>query len=194
MITVPQTSETGTTEQGNLSAYALFSGGRHGFTKSFVEHGYVIGILNVRTDLSYQQGQPKHYSRRTRYDFYFPAFAHLGEQVVYNREIYESAAPSSNDAAVFAYQEYGAEYRYKPSEIVGSMRSTSAASLDVWHLAQEFSALPTMSQTFIEESVPISRVTGVVTPHEYFKTDFYANIRSARPMPVYSTPGLITRL
>jgi len=194
MMTVPQTSETGTTEQGNLAAYALFSGGRHGFSKSFVEHGYIIGLLNIRTDLSYQQGQPRHYGRRTRYDYYFPAFAHLGEQVVYNREIYESAAPSTNDAAVFGYQEYGAEYRYKPSEIVGSMRSTSGASLDVWHLAQEFSVLPTLSQTFIEEGVPISRAVGVVTPHEYFKTDFYANIRSARPMPVYSTPGLITRL
>lgn len=195
MITVPQTSETGTTEQGNLSAYALFEGKRgHGFSKSFVEHGYIIGLLNVRTDLSYQQGQPRHYGRRTRYDFYFPAFAHLGEQIVYNREIYESASPSVSDAGTFGYQEYGAEYRYKPSEIVGSMRSTSAASLDVWHLAQEFSALPTLGQTFIEEDVPVSRVTGVVTPHEYFKTDFFAEIRSARPLPVYSVPGLITRL
>jgi len=194
MITVPQTSETGTTEQGNLSAYALFNGGRHGFSKSFVEHGYIIGLLNVRTDLSYQQGQPRHYGRRTRYDFYFPAFAHLGEQVVYNREIYETASPSGNDALTFGYQEYGAEYRYKPSEIVGSMRSTSAASLDVWHLAQEFSALPTLSQTFIEEDVPLARVTGVNTPHEFFKTDFFADIRSARPLPVYSVPGLITRL
>lgn len=194
MMTVPQTSETATTEQGNLAAYALFNGGRHGFSKSFVEHGYIIGILNVRSDLSYQQGQPRHYGRRTRYDYYFPSFAHLGEQVLPNREIFETAAPSLADAGVFGYQEYGAEYRYKPSEIVGSMRSTSATSLDVWHLAQEFSALPTLGQTFIEEAVPISRVTGVVTPHEYFKTDFYADIRSARPMPVYSTPGLVTRL
>lgn len=195
MITVPQTSETGTTEQGNLAAYALFEGKRgHGFSKSFVEHGYIIGLLNVRTDLSYQQGQPRHYGRRTRYDFYFPAFAHLGEQVVYNREIYESASPSTADAGTFGYQEYGAEYRYKPSEIVGSMRSTATGSLDVWHLAQEFGALPELGQTFIEEDVPISRVVGVDTPHEYFKTDFFADIRSARPMPVYSVPGLITRL
>lgn len=195
MITVPQTSETGTTEQGNLAAYALFEGKRgHGFSKSFVEHGYIIGLLNVRTDLSYQQGQPRHYGRRTRYDFYFPAFAHLGEQVVYNREIYETASPSTADSETFGYQEYGAEYRYKPSEIVGSMRSTSAASLDVWHLAQEFGALPELGQTFIEEDVPLARVTGVDTPHEYFKTDFFADIRSARPMPVYSVPGLITRL
>lgn len=195
MITVPQTSETGTTEQGNLAAYALFEGKRgHGFSKSFVEHGYIIGLLNVRTDLSYQQGQPRHYGRRTRYDFYFPAFAHLGEQVVYNREIYETASPSAADAATFGYQEYGAEYRYKPSEIVGSMRSTATGSLDVWHLAQEFGALPELGQTFIEEDVPIARVTGVDTPHEFFKTDFFADIRSARPMPVYSVPGLITRL
>lgn len=195
MITVPQTSETGTTEQGNLAAFALFEGKRgHGFSKSFVEHGYIIGLLNVRSDLSYQQGQPRHYGRRTRYDYYFPAFAHLGEQVVYNKEIYETAAPSTADSGTFGYQEYGAEYRYKPSEIVGSMRSTSATSLDVWHLAQEFSALPTLGQTFIEEDVPVSRVVGVDTPHEYFKTDFFAEIRSARPMPVYSVPGLITRL
>lgn len=195
MITVPQTSETDGTEQGNLAAYALFEGKRgHGFSKSFVEHGYIIGLLNVRTDLSYQQGQPRHYSKRTRYDYYFPAFAHLGEQVVYNREIFETAAPSTADADTFGYQEYGAEYRYKPSEIVGSMRSTSAASLDVWHLAQEFSALPELGQTFIEEDVPVARVVGVDTPHEYFKTDFFAEIRSARPLPVYSVPGLITRL
>lgn len=195
MITVPQTSETGTTEQGNLAAYALFEGKRgHGFSKSFVEHGYIMGLLNVRTDLSYQQGQPRHYGRRTRYDFYFPAFAHLGEQVVYNREIYETASPSAADAGTFAYQEYGGEYRYKPSEIVGSMRSTATGSLDVWHLAQEFGALPELGQTFIEEDVPLARVTGVDTPHEFFKTDFFADIRSARPMPVYSVPGLITRL
>lgn len=195
MVTVPQTSETASTEQGNLAAFALFEGKRgHGFSKSFVEHGYIIGLLNVRTDLSYQQGQPRHYGRRTRYDYYFPAFAHLGEQVVYNREIYETASPSVVDGNTFGYQEYGAEYRYKPSEIVGSMRSSSPASLDVWHLAQEFSALPTLGQTFIEEAVPIARVTGVESTHEYFKTDFFADIRSARPLPVYSVPGLITRL
>jgi hypothetical protein len=194
MITVPQTSETNTTEQGNLAAYALFNGGSHGFRKSFVEHGYIIGLLNVRTDLSYQQGQPRHYGRRTRYDYYFPAFAHLGEQVVYNREIFETAAPSIDDAGTFGYQEYGAEYRYKSSEVVASMRSDYATSLDVYGLWQQFGSLPELGQTFIEEDVPIERVTGVDTPHEFFKTDFFASIKSVRPLPVYSVPGLVTRL
>lgn len=194
MVSVPQTSESGTTEQGNLAAYALFSGGRHGFSKSFVEHGYIIGLMNVRSELSYQQGQPKHFGRRTRYDFYFPAFAHLGEQVVYNREIWETASPSVADAGTFGYQEYGAEYRYKPSEIVAAMRSDYATSLDVWHLAQDFATLPTLGQTFIESGVPLQRVTGVSSTHVYFETHFYADIRSALPLPVYSTPGLITRL
>lgn len=187
---VMQTSATLTnqTPQGNLSAYGVLGSKTHGFTKSFVEHGYVIGLLSIRTDLRYQQGLNRMWSRRTREDFYWPTFAHLGEQAVLNKEIY--AQGNSADEQAFGYQERYAEYRYYPSLITGKMRSGVSGSLDVWHLAQHFTTLPTLNQTFIEENTPMSRVLAVTNEPE-FKVDCFFDMKCVRPMPVYGTPGLI---
>lgn len=192
---IAQTSPTGvtgsTTPQGNLAAMGTASIHGHGFSKSFTEHTLLIGIVSVRADLNYQQGLNRMWSRSTRWDFYWPALSHIGEQAVLNKEIYAqgSAAPTV-DAAVFGYQERYAEYRYKPSTITGKFRSNDAQPLDMWHLAQSFGALPTLAQTFIEENPPVARVIAVPSePHLLF--DSYIKLRCARPMPVYSVPGLI---
>ena len=148
----------------------------------------IIGLLSVRADLTYQQGLNRMFSRSTRFDFYWPALSHLGEQAVLNKEIYAKA--DSNDSGVFGYQERYAEYRYKPSQITGKFRSTYAQSLDVWHLAQEFGALPTLGATFIQENPPMERVKAVSGEPD-FLLDCLFNMVSARPMPVYSVPGLI---
>lgn len=187
MATVPQTSESNTTAQGTLAAYGTITA-RAGFTKSFTEHCLILGILSVRADLTYQQIIPRMFSRSTRYDFYWPALANLGEQAVLNKEIY--CQGTSADAEVFGYQERWAEYRYYPSKITGKLRSQATGSLDAWHLSQEFSSLPTLSPTFIVENPPMSRVIAVETePH--FILDSYYKCRTARPMPMYSVPGLI---
>ena len=168
---------------------------RAGFTKSFVEHGIIIGLVSARADLTYQQGLERMFSRRTRYDFYWPAFSHLGEQSVLNKEIYAQGNDVTNvngiiDNQVFAYQERFAEYRYKPSQITGKFRTSDAGTLDFWHLSQSFSSLPVLNSTFIQENPPMARVIAVNTePHFLF--DAYYKIKSARPMPVYSVPGLI---
>lgn len=186
---VAQTSSTDAqTPQGNLAAFGTASGGGIGFTKSFTEHCVLIGLVSARADLTYQQGLRRMWSRRTRYDFYWPSLAHLGEQAVLNREIY--AQGDANDELVFGYQERWAEYRYFPSLVTGQFRSTHGTPLDFWHLAQEYSALPVLGATFIQEDPPVDRVTAVPTePHFIF--DSYFEIQSARPMPVYSVPGLV---
>jgi hypothetical protein len=186
---IAQTSSTdATTPQGNLAAMGTVGFSRHGFTKSFTEHCVLIGIASVRADLTYQQGLNRMFSRQTRFDYYYPALAHIGEQAVLSKEIY--ADGSANDQDVFGYQERFAEYRYKPSQITGQFRSTYASSLDAWHLSQEFSSRPTLNQTFIEEDPPIDRVIAVPDePHLIF--DSYFNLKCARPMPMYSVPGLI---
>ena len=192
---VAQTSATGvsggSTPAGSLSG-VVTTLTRHGFSQSFTEHGYVIGLLNVRADLTYQQGIRRMWSRSTRYDFYFPAFAMLGEQAVLNKEIY-AVGIGGQDNAVFGYQERWAEYRYSPSEITGLFRSTSAGTLDYWHLAQRFTALPTLNATFMQENVPISRVlaAGSAANGAQFLLDSVFEITAARPMPLYSVPGLI---
>ena len=162
-----------------------------GFTQSFVEHGMVIGLVSVRADLTYQQGLRKMWSRLTRYDFYFPVFAALGEQAVLNKEIYCDG--SAADDNVFGYQERWGEYRYKPSQITGLFRSTSAGTVDAWHLAQKFTAFPTLNTTFIQETPPVSRIVAVgsAANGQQFLFDSFFNIRAARPMPLYSVPGLI---
>lgn len=186
---VPQTSNTNTTSpQGNLAAFGLTSDGHGGFTKSFVEHCVIIGLVNVRADLTYQQGINRMFSRQTRFDFYWPALAHLGEQAVLNKEIYAQGTEADDD--VFGYQERWAEYRYFPSQITGKFRSTYAQSLDFWHLSQEFEGLPTLSPEFIEDNPPVSRVIAVPSEPE-FLFDSYFQLHCARPMPVYSVPGLI---
>lgn len=186
---VMQTSSTdATSPQGHLSAYGLVSDGHHGFTKSFTEHTLLIGLVCVTADLTYQQGIPRMFSRSTRFDFYWPSLAHLGEQPVYNREIYANG--SASDGQVFGYQERWAEYRHFPSQITGKFRSTYAQTLDCWHLSQKFTSLPTLNSTFIEESPPFSRVIAVNTEPQ-FLFDSYIQLQCARPMPVYSVPGLI---
>jgi hypothetical protein len=185
---IAQTSSTdATTPQGNLAAMATANFERHGFVKSFSEHCIVIGIVSARADLTYQQGLDRMFSRSTRYDYYWPSLAHIGEQAVLNKEIYAKA--DSNDDKVFGYQERFAEYRYKPSKITGKFRSNDTNSLDAWHLSQEFSSLPTLGDTFIQENPPVDRVVAVPTePHFIF--DSYCEYTCARPMPVNSIPGL----
>jgi len=185
---VPQTSESNTTPQGTLAAYATLACHGAGFTKSFTEHCVVLGLMCVRADLTYQQGLPRMFSRKTRWDFYWPGFAHLGEQAVLNKEIY--CQNDANDDKVFGYQERYAEYRYHPSKITGKFRSTYSTPLDAWHLSQEFSGLPTLSPAFINEDVPMARILAVDTEPD-FLMDSYIKCNCTRPMPVYSVPGLI---
>ena len=192
---IAQTSGTGQTGQtaplGTLAAIGTMVANRHGFTQSFTEHGYVIGLVSVRADLTYQQGLRRHWSRNTRYDYYFPAFAMLGEQAVLNQEIYATGV-AAQDQAVFGYQERWAEYRYSPSQVTGLFRSTSAGTLDGWHLAQRFTALPVLGDTFIQENPPMARINAVSTPTsaQFIFDAVFENI-AARPMPLYSVPGMI---
>ena len=186
---VQQTSSTNeTTPQGNLAAYGVVSDSFHGFSKSFVEHGYVFGFVNVRADLTYQQGLNRMWSRQGRFDFYWPVLAHLGEQAVLNKEIY--AQGTADDDEVFGYQERYAEYRYYPGQITGKFRSTDPQPLDSWHLAQKFSSLPTLSPQFIQDDPPVERVIAVQNEPQ-FLFDSYIRLKCARPMPVYSVPGLV---
>lgn len=186
---VQQTSATSdTTPQGNLAAFGVVSDSFHGFSKSFVEHGYVFGFVNVRADLTYQQGLNRMWSRQGRFDFYWPVLAHLGEQAVLNKEIY--AQGTADDDNVFGYQERYAEYRYYPGQITGKFRSTDPQPLDSWHLAQKFDSLPTLSSQFIQDNPPVERVIAVQNEPQ-FLFDSYIRLKCARPMPVYSVPGLV---
>ena len=186
---VQQTSATNdTTPQGNLAAFGVVSDSFHGFSKSFVEHGYVFGFVNVRADLTYQQGLNRMWSRQGRFDFYWPVLAHLGEQAVLNKEIY--AQGTADDDNVFGYQERYAEYRYYPGQVTGKFRSTDPQPLDSWHLAQNFSSLPTLSPQFIQDDPPVDRVIAV-RDEPQFLFDSYIRLKCARPMPVYSVPGLV---
>lgn len=191
---IAQTSATGvtggSTPVGTLAAMAT-AVAQNGFSQSFTEHGYVIGMVSVRADLTYQQGLRRHWSRRTRYDFYFPAFAMLGEQAVLNKEIY--CQGNATDDNVFGYQERWAEYRYSPSEITGLFRSTAAGTLDPWHLSQRFTSLPVLGDTFIQDTPPVSRVVavGAGANGAQFLFDAFFDMHVARPMPLYSVPGLI---
>jgi len=194
---VAQTSSTDTTSpQGNLTGYGTASMRGHGFNKSFVEHGVIIGMVSIRADLTYQQGLNRMFSRQTRWDFYWPALAHIGEQAVLNQEIYaqDPAVVDGNGDPVnenaFGYQERFAEYRYKPSLITGEFRSNFAQSLDTWHLSQDFASLPALNSSFIEEDPPVDRVIAVPSsPHMILDTHMV--LKCARPMPIYSVPGLI---
>ena len=191
ITTVAQTSSTdSTTPQGNLAAFGTVSSGAS-WSKSFTEHCVILGLANVRADLSYQQGLPRMFSRKTRYDFYWPELANLGEQAVLNKEIF--AQGTSADDGVFGYQERWAEYRYHPNTITSIMRSAASNSLDVWHLAQYFTSLPVLNQSFIQENVPISRAIAVQTEPALI-LDGWFQVDCARPMPLYSVPGLGKRL
>lgn len=200
---IPQNSATGatgtTTAQGNLSGMGQVSG-QTGFVKSFTESGFVIGIMSARADLNYQQGLERFWTKLTRYDFYLPVFANLGEQAVLTKEIFCQAPTvdtgstgTPDNEKIFGWQERYAEYRYKPSKITGLFRSTAAGTLDAWHCAQKFDSMPTLGKTFIEENPPIDRVIAVQSePH--FMIDMYIENNSTRILPAYSVPGLIDHL
>lgn len=179
--------DTDTPNVGNLAAFGTV-GGSVGFVKSFTEHCYIIGLVCVDADLTYQQGIERLWSRDTRYDFYWPALAHIGEQAVLNKEIWSDG--SANDDAVFGYQERYGEYRYKPSRLSGLMRSDATGTLDAWHLSEDFASLPALDSSFIVSNPPIDRVIKVDTePHFIF--DSHLSLRCARPMPMFGVPGLI---
>ena len=179
------------TPQGNLAGYGTAVLNGHGFSKSFTEHCLLLGLVSVRADLTYQQGMHRMFSRSTRWDFYWPALAHIGEQAVLSKEIF--ADGTAGDELVFGYQERYAEYRYKPAQVTAQMRSQAATSLDVWHLAQDFaSTRPVLNASFIEDDPPVDRIIAVPSePHFLF--DAYFSLQCVRPMPVYGVPGLIDR-
>jgi len=177
---------------GDTGAYSTTSINNHGFTKSFTEHSIILGFANVRADLTYQQGLNRAWSRQTRYDFYWPSLAQIGEQAVLNKEIYaQGTAGGTDDDDVFGYQERYAEYRYKPSIITGAFRSNYTGTLDSWHLSQEFSSLPTLSTAFITDDPPMSRVLIAGATEPDFIFDSYFKLRCVRPMPLYGVPGMI---
>jgi len=183
-----QSASDATTPQGNLAAFGTANLHNHGFSKSFTEHCIIIGMVSVRADLTYQQGLNRMFSRSTRYDFYWPALSHLGEQSILNKEIF--ADGSATDDSVFGYQERYAEYRYKPSTITSLFRSNATASLDAWHLSQDFASLPALNPSFIEDNPPIDRIVAVPSEPDFI-FDSHMSLRCVRPMPVYSVPGLI---
>lgn len=190
-----QTGQTGltggTTPLGTLGGVGAAIARNHGFSQSFTEHGVIIGLVSVRADLTYQQGVRKMHNRATRYDYYLPAFAMLGEQTILNREIYALGDGVASDAQVFGYIPRWDEYRYRPSMITGLFRSTSAGTIDPWHLAQKFTALPTLNSTFIQDTPPVDRIVAVTSTGKQFLLDTFIDEKLARPMPMHSVPGMI---
>ena len=192
VTSVAQTTYQGTQTvedaKGALSGVGTMSG-EHGFTYSAVEHGMLIGLCAVKSDITYSQGLERYWSKQTRYDFYYPVLAQIGEQDIKNKEIFYSDVPATDDAA-FGYQERYAEYRYGISHITGLLRPDAASNLDEFHLSEDFPSLPTLGDTFIQNntSSPLDRAVSVPTqPH--FVVDFFFKERWARPMPVYGVPG-----
>ena len=191
---VAQTSVSSSTpaaddKLGQLGAFGTVSG-NHGFTKSFTEHGVIIGLVNVRSDITYHQGQERYWAKSTRYDFYYPVLSQIGEQSVLNKEIYAQGDGATNDENVFGYQERYAEYRYKPSRITGLFNSEAASDIDEWHLSEVFSSLPTLGSTFIESNTatPLDRALAVPSEPQFIFDAFF-DMKCARPMPLYGVPG-----
>lgn len=184
---VAQTAPTaGANPQGQLAAFATSQvGGNIGFTKSFVEHGYVIGLACARADVTYQQGINRMWNRSTRYDFFWPKLQELGEQAILNKEIYTQGTAA--DELVFGYQERYAEYRFRPGEIHGKFRSTYATPLDMWHMAEKFTSLPALNATFIQQNTPIDRAIAITTEPDLLFDAFF-QYKHSRPMMAYSTP------
>uniref|UniRef100_A0AAU8B5X9 Major capsid protein n=1 Tax=Dulem virus 165 TaxID=3145642 RepID=A0AAU8B5X9_9VIRU len=194
--TVAQTAEGENAPLGNLGAFATARVSRHGFTKSFTEFGYILGIARVRSVPSYQQGVGRLWFRKTRTDFYYPVFAHLGEQPIYLKEIYNiDDEPVAN--SVFGYQERYAELRYKPSRITGAFNSLHSQSLDLYHLGQLFSSKPGLNSEFIQDRPPIERAVAVGSSTDQsanadqFLFDAYYQLKCVREMPLYGTPELV---
>jgi hypothetical protein len=196
---IPQTSATGlsggTNPMGTLAAIGHVTAHGHGFKQSFVEHGYILGLISVNADLSYQQGIRKLWTRSTQYDFYLPAFAHLGEQPVLNKEIFTDS--SANDLLTFGFQERWAEMRYHPPLITGFFNSRAATPIDSWHLAEKFTALPALNGTFIQSSTDtvVQRAVsaGAAAAGQQFIFDAFFDVDATRPLPMYSVPGFIDR-
>lgn len=191
---VPQTSPTsGSNAQAQLASFATASTSSRdniGFSKSFVEHGFIIGLACARADITYQQGLNRMWNRSTRYDFFWPKLQQLGEQEILNSEIY--CQGTSADDLVFGYQERYAEYRYRPSEIHGRFRSTYSTPLDMWHLAEEFASLPALNATFIQQNTPIERAIAIDTEPDIL-FDAWFQLKCARPMMTYSVPATLGR-
>nr|WNN13486.1 MAG: major capsid protein [Gokushovirinae sp.] len=187
---VIQTSSTDSTSpQGNTAALSVTTMNKSMFTKSFTEHGFIMGLAVVRTDQTYQQGIERMWSRKGRYDYYWPVLANIGEQAILNKEIY--AQGNAKDEEAFGYQEAWADYRYKPSKVTGLFRSNAAQSLDSWHYAQDYDKLPTLSTAWMEQSDAEMKRTLAVQNQPDFIADFYFMNKTTRCMPVYSIPGLI---
>lgn len=184
---VANTSDTATADQGKLAGVGTGSV-RGGFAKSFVEHGVIIGLINARADLTYFQGLDRMWSRQTRYDFYWPSLSMIGEQAVLNKEIYVDGTSADDD--VFGYQERYGEYRRAQSKLTGKFRPDATGALEEWHLAEEFGSRPSLNQTFIESTTPMSRVVAVTTEPDFI-ADIWFDYRCARPMPLFGTPGLM---
>lgn len=184
-------TESSGTPQGTVVGQSLTTDSHSDFTKSFTEHGLIIGVMVARYDHTYQQGLNRLWSRKDKFDFYWPVFANIGEQAIKNKEIF--AQGNSKDDEVFGYQEAWAEYRYKPNMVTGEMRSAYAQSLDVWHLADDYVTLPTLSDAWIrEDKSNVDRVLAVQSSvsNQLF-ADIYVKNYCTRPMPMYSIPGLI---
>lgn len=197
MTPVAQTVPDASSPQGHLAGIGT-GVARCGFRQSFVEHGLVMGLLNIRSVPSYQQGVRRQWSRQTRYDFPWPAFANIGEQAVLTSEIYATGV-SAADSVVFGYQERYAEMRSHPSEVCGYFRSKSVGArptLDAWHLSQYYSAPPVLNQAFVEQSVPIERVVaaGALAAGQQFLVDMLYSAKYTRPLPAFGVPTLGGRL
>ena len=196
---IQNSSTTSESPLGDTAAMSLTTDRHSDFTRSFTEHGIILGLMVARYDHTYQQGLERGWSRKTRFDYYFPVFAHLGEQAIRNKEIYaqddsvtgETGDPENEE--VFGYQEAWAEYRYKPSHVTGEMRSSYAQSLDVWHLADDYSGLPALSDEWIrEDKSNVDRVLAVTsTVSNQLFADIFIKDKVTRPMPMFSIPGLI---
>ena len=189
---VAQTTYQGTQTledaKGALSGIGTVNG-MHGFTKSFTEHGVIIGLVNVRSDITYSQGIERYWTKETRYDFYYPVLSQIGEQSVLNQEIFYQGGIAA-DTNVFGYQERYAEYRYKPSRLTGLMAVDATGSLDEWHLSEDFSSLPTLNDTFIQSNTttPLDRAISVPSEPQFIFDAFF-DMKCARPMPLYGVPG-----
>lgn len=191
---VIQQSGTGAgadTPQGTVVGMSQTTDSNHDFMKSFTEHGYIIGVMVARYDHTYQQGIERHWSRKTRFDYYWPVFANIGEQAVLNKEIFAQGTAKDNE--VFGYQEAWSDYRYKSNRVTGEMRSAYEQSLDVWHLADDYASLPSLSDSWIrEDKNTVDRVLAVKSSvSDQLFADIYVSNRATRPMPMYSVPGLI---
>lgn len=187
---IASTNQSALTDLGEFGGVGTFGSNKVGWKQSFTEHCVIIGLASMRADLNYQDGLDRMWSRRTRYDYFWPALANLGEQPILNKEIFANGVAA--DQLVFGYQERYAEYRYKPSKVTGRFRSNATTTLDSWHLAQDFTVLPVLNASFIEDNPPYNRVVAILSNTEpQVIADFYYNYKCARPMPVYSVPGMI---